>query len=153
MNSSVREGGLYAAFAQTWHGCQRKRGTINTGHRAGTRLGARRELRLNSECAFFACLISGTDLGAKAHAADAADAEVIVIAARQPEMRFVAVKTAERQFRTAVFRGSERLVHQRTEDVNALRALLHEHGHAFPVGIRSLRRMASLLEDETACQP
>ncbi|AHD03692.1 hypothetical protein METH_22950 (plasmid) [Leisingera methylohalidivorans DSM 14336] len=53
---------------------------------------------------------------------DAADAEAIVIAARQPEMRFVAVKTAEQQSRAAVFRGRERLVHQRTEDVNALRA-------------------------------
>ena len=48
---------------------------------------------------------------------DAADAEAIVIAARQPEMRFVAVKTAEQQSRAAVFRGRERLVHQRTEDV------------------------------------
>lgn len=84
---------------------------------------------------------------------DAADAEAIVIAARQPEMRFVAVKTAEQQSRAAVFRGRERLVHQRTEDVNALRALLYEHGHIFPVGIRSLDRMASLLEDETADLP
>lgn len=84
---------------------------------------------------------------------DAADAEAIVIAARQPEMRCVAVKTAEQQSRAAVFRGRERLVLQRTEDINALRALLYEHGHVFPVGIRSLDRMASLLEDETADIP
>lgn len=81
---------------------------------------------------------------------DAADAEAIVIAARQPEMRFVEPKTVEQQSRAAVFRGRERLVHQRTADVNALRALLYEHGHVFPLGIRSLNRMTALVEDETA---
>ena len=40
---------------------------------------------------------------------DAADAEAIVIAGRQPEMRFVAPKTVEQQSRAAVFRGRERL--------------------------------------------
>mgnify|MGYP000440780321 FL=1 len=80
---------------------------------------------------------------------DAADAEAIVIAARQPEMRFVEPKTVEQQSRAAVFRGRERLVHQRTADVNALRALLYEHGHVFPQGIRYLNRMTALVEDET----
>ncbi|MES0865007.1 transposase, partial [Ruegeria sp. SCPT10] len=84
---------------------------------------------------------------------DAADAEAIVIAARQPEMRFVAIKTVEQQSRAALFRGRERLVHQRTEDVNALRALLYEHVYIFPVGIRSLGRMAAILEDETTNLP
>ncbi len=65
---------------------------------------------------------------------DAADAEAIVIAARQPEMRFVDPKSVEQQSRAAVFRSRERLVYQRTADVNALRALLHEHGHVFPAG-------------------
>ena len=80
---------------------------------------------------------------------DAADAEAIITAARQPEMRFVAPKTVEQQSRAAVFRGRERLVHQRTADVNALRALLHEHGHVFPQGTQSLNRMKALVEDET----
>lgn len=84
---------------------------------------------------------------------DAADAEAIVIAARQPEMRFVAPKTVEQQSRAAVFRGRERLVHQRTADVNALRALLYEHGHVFPVGIRHLNRMTALVEDEASDLP
>ena len=84
---------------------------------------------------------------------DAADAEAIVIAARQPEMRFVAPKTIEQQSRAAVFRGRERLVHQRTADVNALRALLYEHGHVFPAGIRHLNRMTALIEDETSGLP
>ena len=52
----------------------------------------------------------------------AADAEAIVIAARQPEMRFVAPKTAEQQAKAVMFRSRERLVHQRTELGNALRA-------------------------------
>ncbi len=84
---------------------------------------------------------------------DAADAEAIVIAARQPEMRFVEPKTVEQQSRAAVFRSRERLVHQRTADVNALRALLYEHGHVFPVGIRHLARMTAPLEDETSDLP
>jgi len=63
---------------------------------------------------------------------DAADAEAIVIAARQPEMRFVVPKTEDQQARAMLFRGRERLVHQRTELVNALRAVLYEYGHAFP---------------------
>lgn len=84
---------------------------------------------------------------------DAADAEAIVIAARQPEMRFVAPKTVEQQSRAAVFRGRERLVHQRTADVNALRALLYEHGHVFPIGIRSLNHMTALVEDEASDLP
>ncbi|MDO5758600.1 MAG: hypothetical protein Q4P24_14125, partial [Rhodobacterales bacterium] len=66
---------------------------------------------------------------------DAADAEAIVIAARQPEMRFVSPKAVEQQPRAAMFRDRERLVHQRTGDVNALRALLYEHGYVFPSGI------------------
>jgi transposase len=84
---------------------------------------------------------------------DAADAEAIVIAARQPEMRFVEPKTIEQQSRAAVFRGRERLVHQRTADVNALRALLYEHGHVFPAGIRHLNRMTALIEEETSGLP
>jgi len=84
---------------------------------------------------------------------DAADAEAIVIAARQPEMRFVAPKTVEQHCRAAVFRGRERLVHQRTAEVNALRALLYEHGHVFPAGIGHLDRVATLLEDEASDLP
>ena len=84
---------------------------------------------------------------------DAADAEAIVIAARQFEMRFVEPKTVEQQSRAAVFRGREHVVHQRTADVNALRALLYEHGHVFPVGIRHLDRIKALVENEASDLP
>src|SRR3546814_2262187 len=52
---------------------------------------------------------------------DAADAEAIVIAAQRPEMRFVELKSEEQQSRAVLFRSRERLVHQRTELVNALK--------------------------------
>nr|WP_290897901.1 transposase [Hoeflea sp.] len=68
-------------------------------------------------------------------------------------MRFVAPKTAEQQSRAAVFRDRERLVHQRTADVNAMRALLYEHGHVFPIGMRHLNRMMALVDDETVDLP
>ena len=70
-----------------------------------------------------------------------------MIAARQPEMRFAAPETAEQQARAVLLRGRARLVHQRTEPVNALRAVLHEYGHVFPVGICHLKRMEAVLED------
>ena len=84
---------------------------------------------------------------------DAADAEAIVIAARQPEMRWVTPKTAEQPSRAAVFRGRERPVHQRTADVNALHALLHAQGHVFPLGLRPLDRIPARVEDETFGRP
>jgi transposase len=78
---------------------------------------------------------------------DAADAEAIVIAARQPEMRFVAPKTADQQSKAVLFRGRERLVNQRTELVNALRAVLYEYGQAFPIGFCHVKRIAAAVED------
>ena len=77
------------------------------------------------------------------------DAEAIVIAARQPEMRFVAPKTAEQQAKAVMFRSRERLVHQRTELVNALRAVLYEYGHVFPTSPVHLKRVEAL--EDQAC--
>ena len=73
---------------------------------------------------------------------DAADAEAIVIAAQRPEMRFVEPKCAEQQSRAILFRARERLVHQRTELVNALRACLYEYGHVVPQGIHQIKRIS-----------
>ena len=84
---------------------------------------------------------------------DVADAEAIVIAARQPEMRFVVPKTEEQQSRAALFRARERLVHQRTELVNALRALLYEFGHVLPAGIQQISRIAAVLDAEDGLLP
>jgi len=78
---------------------------------------------------------------------DAADAEAIVIAAQRPEMRFVEPKSAEQQGRAILFRARERLVHQRTELVNALRACLYEYGHVVPQGVRQIKRIEAILEE------
>ena len=77
---------------------------------------------------------------------DAADAEAIVIAAQRPEMRFVEPKTEDQQARAVLFRGRERLVRQRTELMNALRAVLYEYGHTAPQGIRQLKRIEAIIE-------
>ena len=77
---------------------------------------------------------------------DAADAEAIVIAAQRPEMRFVEPKSHEQQSR-------ERLVHQRTELVNALRACLYEYGHVAPQGIAQLGRIAEIINDPCSDLP
>lgn len=77
---------------------------------------------------------------------DAADAEAIVVAAQRPEMRFVEPKSAEQQSRAILFRARERLVHQRTELINALRACLYEYGHTVPQGAHQIKRIAEILD-------
>lgn len=82
----------------------------------------------------------------KRHKNDRNDAEAILVAAQRPEMHFTAVKSEEQQARAVVFRARERLVNQRTEMVNALRSTLYEYGHAFPVGLGHVKRIAELVE-------
>lgn len=77
---------------------------------------------------------------------DTVDAEAIVVAAQRPEMRFVEPKTQEQQAKAVLFRARERLVHQRTELVNALRAVLYEYGHVVPQGIGQIKRVEEILE-------
>jgi transposase len=84
---------------------------------------------------------------------DAADAEAIVIAAQRPEMRFVEPKAEEQQARAVLFRARERLVHQRTELVNALRSILYEYGHIIPQGIGQLKRVEAILDVEHSDLP
>jgi transposase len=84
---------------------------------------------------------------------DAADAEAIVIAAQRPEMRFVEVKSTEQQSRAILFRSRERLVHQRTELVNALRGCLYEFGHVVPQGLHQLGRIADILDKQNSDLP
>lgn len=84
---------------------------------------------------------------------DAADAEAIVIAAQRPGMRFVTPKTADQQARAVLFRARERLVHQRTELVNALRATLYEYGHTVPQGIGHIKRIEAILDESDSDLP
>jgi len=84
---------------------------------------------------------------------DTADAEAIVIAAQRPEMRFVDPKSEEQQARAVLFRARERLVHQRTELMNALRAVLYEYGHPVPKGIGQLRQIEAIIEEPNSDLP
>ena len=51
---------------------------------------------------------------------DAADAEAIAEAASRPTMRFVAVKSVEKQASGVAFKTRDLLVRQRTQTINAL---------------------------------
>ncbi|TIN32302.1 IS110 family transposase, partial [Mesorhizobium sp.] len=84
---------------------------------------------------------------------DAADAEAIVVAAQRPEMRFVQPKSEEQQACAVLFRARERLLHQRTELVNALRSVLYEYGHIIPKGIAHIKRIESILDEPNSDLP
>lgn len=84
---------------------------------------------------------------------DMADAEAIVIAAQRPEMRFVEPKSEEQQARAILFRARDRLVHQRTELVNALRGILYEYGHTVPKGIENLKLIERMLDEQSGDLP
>jgi stress response protein SCP2 len=53
-------------------------------------------------------------------------------------------KGAEQQSRAILFRARKRLVRQRTELINALRAALYEYGHVVPQGIGQIGRSGTL---------
>jgi transposase len=79
---------------------------------------------------------------------DANDAEAICEAASRPQMRYVAVKTAEQQAEQALHRVRSRLVKARTALANEIRGLLLEFGIVLPKGIAACRRLwAEVLED------
>ena len=84
---------------------------------------------------------------------DAADAEAIVVAAQRPEMRFVQPKSEDQQACAVLFRARERLLHQRTELVNALRSVLYEYGHVVPKGMAHLKRIEAILEEPNSDLP
>lgn len=84
---------------------------------------------------------------------DAADAEAIVVAAQRPEMRFALPKSQQQQSRAVLFRARERLVHQRTELVNALRAVLYEYGHTLPQGIGQIKKIDAIINEPSSDLP
>src|SRR3974390_277375 len=67
---------------------------------------------------------------------DAADAEAICEAVTRPTMRFVPVKSAERQGVLVLHRTRELLVRQRTMLINAIRGHCAEFGIIAPQGAR-----------------
>jgi transposase len=63
---------------------------------------------------------------------DAADAEAIAEAASRPTMRFVAVRSTEKQSSGMTFKTRDLLVRQKTQAINAMRGHLAEHGVLAP---------------------
>ncbi len=74
---------------------------------------------------------------------DMADAAAISEAAARPAMRFVTVKSAEKQASSMVFKTRDLLVRQRTQTINALRGHLAEHGFIAPQGVFHSGRLAA----------
>ena len=67
-----------------------------------------------------------------------ADAEAICEAVTRPTMRFVPVKSADRQAVLVLHRSRDLLMRQRTMLLNALRAHLAEFGIIAPQGPRRM---------------
>ena len=79
---------------------------------------------------------------------DAADAEAICEAVTRPTMRFVAVKSAERQSLLMLHRTRELLVRQRTMLVNALRAHMAEFGVVARAGLPQVKELLATIADK-----
>jgi transposase len=77
---------------------------------------------------------------------DAADAEAIAEAASRPTMRFVAVKSVEKQASGMAFKTRDLLVRQRTQTINALRGHMAEYGVVAPNGPVHVARLVEALE-------
>ena len=79
---------------------------------------------------------------------DAADAKAIARAARDPEMRFVPVKTGEQQSVLMLFKARDLLVGQRTQIMNALRGHFGEIGLVVPKGPQEVAALVAMVMDE-----
>jgi len=84
---------------------------------------------------------------------DMADAEAIAEAGARPTMRFVAVKSAEKQASSMVFKTRDLLVRQRTQTINALRGHLTEYGVIAPQGAFHVGQFAAELENPLSGLP
>lgn len=84
---------------------------------------------------------------------DAADAQAIAEAASRPTMRFVAVKSVEKQSSAMTFKARDLLVGQRTQTINALRGHLAEYGVIAPNGPVHVARLAQALEEPESQLP
>src|SRR6202158_4873770 len=84
----------------------------------------------------------------KTNKSDRNDAEAICEAVGRPNMRFVAVKTADMQAVLALHRARQGFVKARTAQANQIRGLLREFGIVIPKGIGHIaKRLPEILED------
>lgn len=81
---------------------------------------------------------------------DANDAQAICVAVRQPQLRFVTVKSAEQQARLVVHRLRQGWQEERTAAINRMRGLLAEFGRVYPNSANAaLVGARTTLTDET----
>ena len=78
---------------------------------------------------------------------DAADAAAICEAVTRPTMRFVPVKSADRQAALLDHKTRDFLVRQRTQLVNTIRAHLSEFGIVVAKGIHNIERLLAAADD------
>lgn len=78
---------------------------------------------------------------------DVADAEAIAEAAARPEMRFVAVKSADQQSEAMLLKTRELFMDQRTQVINTLRGHLAEYGFVAPQGPSHIRKLEAMVVD------
>jgi transposase len=84
---------------------------------------------------------------------DGRDAEGVCEAMGRPTMRFVPVKSVESQAVLVLHRTRRLLVRQRTMSANAFRSALAEFGLVAAQGLKGLRALIDLLEDDESAIP
>ena len=89
----------------------------------------------------------------KRNKTDARDAAAICAALGRPDMRFVAIKSIERQAARGVERARELLVKQRTQLMNCLRSQLAEFGIIAAPGGRGFAELSALIAAGDAAIP
>lgn len=90
---------------------------------------------------------------AKRQKNDVADAEAICEAAQRPAMRFVGVKSEEKQAAGIVFRTRDLLVRQRTQAINAIRGHLAEFDMVAAKGPFHVIKLTTAIEDDPSTLP
>jgi transposase len=85
---------------------------------------------------------------------DANDAEAVCTAVRQPNMRFVSIKSVEQQALLSLHRVRQGLIEERTATINRLRGLLAEFGVVIGQSPRAIERaLPALLTDTERLPP
>lgn len=84
---------------------------------------------------------------------DAADAAAICEAVARPGMRFVAVKTPERQAVMSMHKARALMIEQRTRLTNALRSHLAEYGVIAPIGRQGFQTLLDRLDRDEPSIP
>ena len=84
---------------------------------------------------------------------DAADAKAIARAVRDPEMRFVHVKSVENQAGLMLFKARDLLMGQRTQLINALRGHFSEIGIVVPKGAHEAKALVAMVMREDTGLP